>query len=82
MAKPFGTRGGVEWFLPEAKRPFAYSTKATSDLIEALAQYHMSVRESRKRIIFDYEARAILQYVIDAGYGDVELHRFLWNVDA
>ena len=28
----------VEWIFPTKKKPFAYSTKATSDLIEILSE--------------------------------------------
>lgn len=66
MAK---SKGDVIWTLPGKKRPFAYSTKATSDLIVLLAQEHDTVQQVHDAINFDFDAKAILQKFIDAGYG-------------
>lgn len=70
-------KGDVQWTLPGRKRPFAYSTVATNDLIVALAQDGGTVREVRDQINFDDEAVAILDGFIDAGHGDVVLREMV-----
>lgn len=65
--------------MPGAKRRFATSTKATSDLIELIAEYNLSVTESVKRIIFDNEARDILRAFEAKGYGEHRLSDVLRN---
>lgn len=63
-------KGDVEWFVPGRKRPIAYSTRATSDLIAVLAEEGGTIREVQTRINYDQEAKAVLQAYIDRGYGD------------
>lgn len=63
-------KGDVMWVLPGKKKPFAYSTKAASDLIVLFAQEHDTVQQVHDAINYDYEAKAILQVFIDAGYGN------------
>ena len=58
------------------KTPIAYSTRATSDLIAALAEQGGTIREVQSRINYDQEAKAVLQAYIDRGYGDVEARRW------
>jgi len=65
---------GVDWHLPAVgggyqKRRFATTTKATSDLIEALAADGHTVRSARDAIHFDNEAQAVLDEFIRAGFG-------------
>lgn len=38
---------GVDWYLPGSKRRFATSTKATSDLVVALAESGGTLRQVR-----------------------------------
>lgn len=38
MAKRRYAQGDVQWFLPNKKKPFAYSTVAESDAIKSLLQ--------------------------------------------
>ena len=71
------SKGNVMWILPGKKRPFAYSTTATSDLIVALAQEYDTVRQVHDAINFDHQAKAILQYFIDAGYGTSILRKMV-----
>lgn len=59
---------GVEWTLPNAKRPFAYSTKATSDLIAILYEEHKDLRIVYNEINYDDEAKAIVKHFIDNGF--------------
>jgi hypothetical protein len=61
---------GVQWTLPGKKKPFGYTTKATSDLIVALAEPDLTVRDVQQLINYDDEAKAVLQHFIDAGLGD------------
>lgn len=61
---------GVDWFLPGAKRRFATTTKASSDLIEGMAAWGLSWSEIAKDINFDDEARAVAQRFVDEGYGE------------
>ena len=63
----------VQWTLPgDIKNPIAYSTVATSDLIDALADDNptATIKELRDKINYDEDAKKVLQQYIDAGYGD------------
>ena len=63
----------VSWTLPgEVKSPIAYSTKATSDLIEALSDENptATISELKGLVTYDQEAKRVLQQYIDAGYGE------------
>ncbi len=67
MAK---TKGDVQWFVPNRKRPIAYSTVATSDLIGVLAEDFETIQDVYDAINYDPEAKEILQKYIDLGYGN------------
>lgn len=63
----------VSWTLPDdVKHPIAYSTKATSDLIEALSDENptATISELKSLVTYDQEAKKVLQQYIDSGYGD------------
>ena len=62
----------VEWHIPSKKTPIAYSTRAASDLIEALAEDNPSatINELLSKVTYDEEAKKVLGQYIDAGYGD------------
>lgn len=62
-------KGAVEWKIPGQKRPFAYSTKATSDFIVIMAQEYDTIQQVHDAINYDLDAKAILQGFIDAGLG-------------
>lgn len=62
-------KGDVEWYLPNRKRPVAYSTKAASDLIVLLAQEYNTIQEIYAAITYDMEAKSILEIYIEKGYG-------------
>ena len=64
------SKGDVTWHIPKRKRPLAYSTQATSDLIAALSTKGRTIREVYAAITYDVEAKHILQLYIDKGYGD------------
>ena len=50
-------------------RPIAFSTTATSDLIVILAEDGCTIEELKDKIIYDIEAKEIIQKYIDLGYG-------------
>ena len=50
-------------------RPIAFSTVATSDLIVLLAEDGCTIEELKDKIIYDIEAKEIIQKYIDLGYG-------------
>lgn len=63
-------KGDVSWCLPDKKRPFAYSTKATSDLIVVLAESNQTTKDVYNAINYDEDAKKILKEFIDSGYGN------------
>lgn len=65
------SKGDVEWRLPSKKRPIAYSTVATQDLIVMLAQDYETITDVYKAINYDEDAKNVLQKYIDAGYGGI-----------
>ena len=69
-------KGDVHWHVPGKKRPIAYSTKASSDLIAVLAEEGGTIAEVQRKINYDEDAKAVLQDYIDHGYGDVEARKW------
>ena len=63
-------KGDVAYRLPKKKKPIAYSTKATSDLIVVLAQEYSTITDIYNAINYDQDAKDILQKYIEAGYGN------------
>jgi len=70
-------KGDVKWFLPNTKKPFAYSTKSTSDLIEILSETNETTKDVYNAINYDDEAKNILKHFIDKGYGNYIFRDFL-----
>lgn len=66
----------VYWYLPNKKRPCAYTTKATSDLIVALAQTFETIQDVYDSITYDYEAKGVLQVYIEHGYDQCKASNF------
>lgn len=73
----------VQWFLPDKKdhtklqkKPFEYSTVATSNTIALFAEdtEHKTPNEILQLIPYDADAIRILQGYIDKGFGDVSLN--------
>ena len=62
----------VEWHIPGKKTPIAYSTVATSDGIEVMADENptATISELKGLIKYDADAKKVLQQYIDAGYGN------------
>lgn len=67
----------VHWFLPGRKTPIAYSTRATSDIIDDLADIHpdKTLVEIRSMIHFDTDAHEVLDAYIERGMGDLTKHQ-------
>lgn len=70
---------GVDWHLPAPRggfspRRFATTTRATSDLIEALAGDGHTVQSAHDVINYDEDAKAVLARFVDAGHGSVRLN--------
>lgn len=69
---------GVDWHLPTkngsgyAKRRFATTTVASSNLIEMLADDGLTWAQMTEEILFDPEAKAVAQGFIDAGHGEAK----------
>ena len=63
-------KGDVHWFIPNRKKPIAYSTVATSNLIGLLAEDHETIQDVYNAVTYDQEAKDILQKYIDFGYGN------------
>lgn len=70
---------GVQWFLPGFKRPFMSTPRATSGLIELIAEGGATVSQAQDQINYDSEAELVLQKYIDAGYGPELLSDILAN---
>lgn len=64
-------KGDVAWFAPKLKRPIAYSTKATEDIILLLAEKGYTIQQVYDNIFYDDEAEVVMKAYIDRGYGDV-----------
>lgn len=58
----------VEWYLPNKKKPFAYSTKAESDAIVVLLEEYGDLRDvlASNRILSPQE-KQIIQTFVDHG---------------
>ena len=63
----------VSWSVPKRKTPIAYSTIATRDAINCVAENGdtlLEVRQKFDRLIYDAEAIAVLDEYIRRGFGD------------
>lgn len=65
--------GSVAWYLPNKKKPFAYSTKATSDVIALLYEYYKDLRLVYDNINYDDEAKEIVKFYIDNGVYQISI---------
>lgn len=68
---------GVDWFLPGAKRRFATTTKATSDLIVALAEQGLTFEQMLDEIRFDVDAKTVIEHFCNKGYGAELVAKFV-----
>lgn len=72
----------VEWTIPNHKKPIAYSTRATSDLIETLSENNTkaTISEIRNMINYDVEAKKVLDAYINNGFGNqIASEWFVYN---
>lgn len=60
----------VHWHAPKRKRPIAYSTEATNDLIVMLAKEHNTIQDVHDALNYDVDAKAVLQEYITRGFGN------------
>jgi hypothetical protein len=63
----------VEWCIPKRKKPIAYSTIATRDAINCVAENGDALAEVRRKfdfLIYDKEAINVLDEYIKHGFGD------------
>ena len=60
---------GVDWYLPNRKRPFTSTTVATSDLLSDLAGAGLTFNEARRAVLWDADAHVVLDAFIAAGHG-------------
>lgn len=67
------TKNDVAWFIPGLKRPFTYSTIATSDLIKVLYEEYGDLRRVYANINYDQEALHIVKTYIDNGIYQINL---------
>lgn len=65
--------GDVSWYVPNKKRPIAYSTVATSNLIGLLAEDGLTVQQARDALLYDREGQGVMDAYIGLGYGDKTL---------
>jgi hypothetical protein len=63
-------KGDIEWTIPKRKKPIAYSSTATSDIIVALAQIYDTILEVYHAIMYDQDGKEIMKKYIDYGYGN------------
>lgn len=73
MRKSNRTWHDVEWCIPNRKKPIAYSTIATRDAINDVAEDGDTICEIRKRfdyLIYDAKVIAVLEAHIKYGFGE------------
>lgn len=68
--KKYNSKGDVAWYLPNRKRPIAYSTIAVSNFITVLAKEGGTVNDLINRVGWDFDAKNILQLYSQHGFGD------------
>lgn len=78
MGKPKWTPDlGVQWLLPDRKRPFMSTTRATLYLIEVLAEEDWTWSRIANGVPYDPDARAVAEQFIAEGYGERLARDFL-----
>lgn len=68
---------GVEWFLPQQKRPFASSTVASSNLISLLGENGSTFQEVLTTINYDDEAKTIVEYFCNNGFANKKVSDYV-----
>ena len=67
MAK--NKKPSIFYYLPNRKRPIAYSNYSTSYLISILSEIFYSIQSVKNSIFYDLDAIKILEIYIEKGYG-------------
>lgn len=73
MSRRRADKGDVLWHVPNRKKPIAYSTTSTRDLINAIAENGNTLNDVRAKfdsLIYDAEATAVLDEYIKRGFGE------------
>lgn len=78
---------GVDWHLPlaaggYAKRRFAHTTRASADLIHALAEDGLTWAQVATKILFDSDARKVAEGFIAAGLGATLAEKHLTGAES
>lgn len=73
----YKSKGDVEWYFPNCKRPFAYSTVATSDLLVVLSEQCLKTIDVYNAINYDPEGKEIMKKFIDKGFGNFVFRDFV-----
>ena len=64
------SKGDIYWYLPNKKRPIAYSTVAASETVEVFSRKYRTVQDVYNALYYPFPEKEILKLYIDAGYGD------------
>lgn len=67
----------VYWTLPHQKKYFTSTTIATDDLIIALSEDNMTVKDVYNAINYDEDAKEVLKGFIDSGYENFIMKDFV-----
>lgn len=60
----------VSWYVPNRKRPIAFSTVGSNNLIVALSKQYNTIQDVHDAINYDMDAKAVLLEYINRGFGD------------
>ena len=66
----------VPWYIPNRKKPIAYSTTCARDIINSVPNDGDTIQKIYDKITYDVEAKMVLKAYIDKGYGD-----WVWRSD-
>lgn len=67
-------KGEVSWFLSlKSKKPFGYSSVASSELIVLLYEQYGDLRLVYKNLYYDEDAKNIVKYYLDKGIYTVNI---------
>ena len=63
-------KGDVLYYIPKKKKPIAYSSQSTNDLIVILSRLNNTIQDVYDAINYDDEAKNVIKKFIDLGYGN------------
>jgi hypothetical protein len=67
----------VAWYMPGKKMAFTYTTLSTASLIKSLSEIHDSIKDVYENTHYDLDAKFILKYLINEGYGEKSCKEYL-----